>query len=543
MKKNLPIFLFLIPFILFSQTDKEPNSKTISGFISHNKKQLANVNVFVEGTMRFTSSNSKGFYTIKAKEGEVLSFNYIGLKKQIVLIEDVTTVLNINLQFKTKAKKNNTILKLGGSKIGDYTSDLSTNFIDGKNLNKDAISLAYAIQEKIPDFIIKLNEFNEELMYLKGKELNGPSIWNIDGFVYDIPLPIHINEVKDVLILKSNTNNSIIKINTTINYDKIKDIIFDDYYFTDKDYYNNDAVLFKKIKTEYPSYLNKYIKLSKKKETLNLYLESYSEDKNKKNYHYNMLNFLIREKFSKNIVLEVLADFEKFSNNPEDLKAIAYRYQELNENTKALSVYKKIIQLRPNHAQSFRDIANIYLELKDYRNASLTYKYYLKKGFMIEDNDIGAIIESEIISNYYEDKDNKNNHHKITVNNQKKNINSDVRVVFEWNTSEAEFIIEFVNPGDYVYTIENSMNMNNDLIFDQKKKGYTSKEIFIKKLNYGNYLVNFTYLGNKQNKPTTLKTTTYYNWGRPNQSKEINVFNLTTENKKIQLLKLNRRYF
>jgi hypothetical protein len=545
MKKNLTIFFFLISFILCSQTENDLKFKTISGFISFQNKKLSNVSVFVEGTTRFAVSNSKGFYSIKAKAGEILSFSYIDLKTTLILVEDITAVLNIKMKINNNRlqQNRNKPLMLGGSSIGDYTSDFVVTKIKGENLNKNATTLTEAIIEKIPDFFVKLNNFGEEIIYLRGKELMGPVTWNFDGYFFDIPIPVYISEVTDIIIVNSNENGCIIKVNTNINYDKITDINYDNFHFIDDDYYNYDAILYKKIKIENPLYLVKYKKLSKKKETLNLYLKTYTEDKNKTNFHFNILNFLKKEKFNKDIVLKVLSDFEDFSNNPEDLKAIAYRYQELNENTKALSVYKKIAKLRPNHAQSFRDLANVYLELKQYRNASLTYKYLFKKGFIIQDNDISAIVESEMISNYYKDKDNKNNLHKITTDNPKKNINSDVRVVFEWNTTEAEFILEFVNPDNYVYTIENSMYVDEGLIFDQKEKGYTSKEIFIKELNRGNYLVNFTYLENKQNKPTILKTTTYYNWGRPNQRKKIEAFDFTLENIKVQLLKLNRRNF
>jgi tetratricopeptide (TPR) repeat protein len=240
-------------------------------------------------------------------------------------------------------------------------------------------------------------------------------------------------------------------------------------------------------------------------------------------------------------MLHVLADFEDFSpNNPEDLKGIAYKYQELNEHEKALNVYKQIVKLRPKHRQSYRDLANTYLTLKRYRDAWLTYHYYLNKGFKIEDNDIGEIMASEIIAANNLDKDDKNQ--KIKVENPNKNIESDIRLVLEWNTSEAEFILEFVNPNLMPYSVENSSNNNNDLTIDQKKKGYTSKEIFIEDLKQGDWLVNFTYLGNKQYKPTIFKITTYYNWGRPNQSEKITVFDFTQLNKKIELLKLNGKW-
>jgi hypothetical protein len=118
-------------------------------------------------------------------------------------------------------------------------------------------------------------------------------------------------------------------------------------------------------------------------------------------------------------------------------------------------------------------------------------------------------------------------------------IKSDIRFVFEWNTAEAEFIIEFVNANKQSFTVENSLDSDNDKIIDQKIKGYSSKEFMLEKLVNSPWLVNLTYLGNKQYKPTIFKLTTYYNWGEPNQSKKIKVFELATKNIKMQLLKLN----
>lgn len=544
MKNKILLLFVLIPLTFLSQTSEEQNLKTISGFITHKNKALSNVNVFVENTTRFSVSDTKGFYSIKARIGETISFNYVGLQKTNIFIEDVTSVLNINLKqdfnvIKIKSKK---VVKLGGSTIGDKAFDFKFIHIKGEELNKNASSLTNALLEKIPEFSVRVNQFGEEIMYLRGKELNGPALWVIDNISYDIPIPIFIDEVIEVIIINHKTNGFTINVKTNIDYTKITGINYDNFYFSEDDDYNYDAVSYKRIKTGNPIYLNKYKKIKKEQDALNLYTETHIEDKNNANYYYTMLNYFEKEKFSKNIFLKVLSDFEVFtSNNPEDLKAIAYKHQEFNEYKKALALYKKIVKLRPKHIQSYRDLANVYLELKDYRNFWVTYRYFLNKGFEIKKNDVDEIIISEMISTYK--LDTTNHHQKIKMVQPLKNIDSDVRLVFEWNTTEAEFILEFVNPDLQVYAIENSAKKNEELIFDQKKKGYTSKEVFIENLKRGNWLVNFTHLGNKQYKPTVLKITTYYNWGRQNQKKKINVFNFTLENTKAQLLKLNRRFF
>jgi hypothetical protein len=544
MKKNILILLLLTPFICFSQNENDVKFKTISGFVSSENELLSNVKVFVAKTNRFAITNSKGFFELAAKTGEILSFNYFGFKKTIILIEDVTAILNVKMNLKNNVPqlKENKVLKLGGRTIGANISNFEVLQIDGKELNKKAATLTAAILQKVPEFFAKRNNYNENIIYLRGAELYGPVIWKIDGIVYDIPIPIYLFEVKDISILNYKTRGCIIEVNTTIDYAKLKDFNYENHFFTAEDYYQNDAILYKKNKIKKAVYLNEYHKRASSEEVLNTYLQQYSTYKNETNYHFNIINYF-QEKYKKqNNILKVLSDYEYFSrNNPEDLKAIAYKYQELNETKKAVSIYKKIIALRPEYLQSYRDLANTFLEQKEHRNAWLVYNYYLNKGFKISENDLGEIIASEIISNYNNDKQNDSFKQKIKIKNPSKNIKSDVRLVFEWNTSEAEFILEFVNPNRQIYTIENSINKNNDLILDQKRKGYTSKEIFIDTIGKGNWKVNATYLGNKQYKPTIFKITSYYNWGRPNQSKKINVFEFTLQNVKMQLLKLNAR--
>jgi hypothetical protein len=543
MKTKLFLFFLLIPFYFFSNTTKNLEYKTISGFVFHKNKALGNVTVFVDNTTRYTVSDKNGFYKVKAKVGETISFSFVGLEKIKVFIEDVTSILNINLKTRNKLTqiKYNKVLKLGESSIGENIPDLFAVKIDGKSLNKNAASLIKAIQEKIPYLLVRHNDYGEEIVYVKGKELNGPVNWIIDDINYDLPFPIYLNEVKEVLVYNFLNEKSTIKVNTSIDYKKLKNIDFNNYYFTDEEFYNDDAIPYKKIKIKTP-YSNKFQKVSSETEALNLYSNTYSENKNLTNYHLEVFNKFKKEKYNSSTLLKVLSDYEEVAaNNPEDLKAIAYKYQELKENFKALEVYKRILKLRPNHIQSYRDLASTYLELKKYKNVWLTYNYFFKKKLKIEENDIGGIMASEINSTYNLDINNKRNIQKAKISNPNINNESDIRLVFEWNNTEAEFIIEFVNPNYEVYKIENSASNNYDLIVDQKKKGYTSKEIFIDHLNQGNYLVNFTYLGNKQYKSTILKITTYYNWGRSNQKNKIEVFDFKQKNIKTQLLKLKKR--
>ncbi|MDG2194774.1 MAG: hypothetical protein P8K77_08045, partial [Polaribacter sp.] len=238
----------------------------------------------------------------------------------------------------------------------------------------------------------------------------------------------------------------------------------------------------------------------------------------------------------------ILKDLEKFdTKNPETLRSVAYKYQELNLHLDALLVYKKLMKIRPNHAQSYRDLANAYVHLKQYKNAWKIYAYYLKKGFSLEENPIGEMMTSEMKALYLLRKETASINDKLAFKNLDVDDTSDVRIVFEWNTSDAEFSFEFVNQNEQSYVIDHTLYESNDLIIDEKLKGYNSKQYIINPLSAGDWLVNLNYYGNKQNIPTYLKVTTYYDWGRIYQTENIEVFELSLENRKTQLLKINSK--
>jgi uncharacterized protein YfaP (DUF2135 family) len=165
--------------------------------------------------------------------------------------------------------------------------------------------------------------------------------------------------------------------------------------------------------------------------------------------------------------------------------------------------------------------------------------YYLKKGFSLEKNAIGDMMISEMKALYLLRKEAANINDKLAFTNLDVDDTSDVRIVFEWNTSDAEFSFEFVNQNEQSYVIDHTLHESNDLIIDEKLKGYNSKQYIINPLSAGDWLVNLNYYGNKKNTPTFLKVTTYYNWGRFYQTETIKVFELELENRKKQLFKIN----
>ncbi|WGK65320.1 hypothetical protein [Croceiramulus getboli] len=239
-------------------------------------------------------------------------------------------------------------------------------------------------------------------------------------------------------------------------------------------------------------------------------------------------------------VFKILEDTD-YKIHPEKLKSLAYQAQKNKQLDSALGYYKKIFRSRPSYGQSFRDLANAYVENGDYDRAWRLYFGYLVNHDISKKEVIGEIIYNEMEWLYFNRQKAANIFHEfVPSHSTKKDFERDVRIVIEWNTSEAEFNLEFVNPKDQVYTFQHTLAANENLIEDEKIKGYSSKEFSIPRLEQGDWLINLTYFGNKKLDPTYFKVTAYFDWGRSNQSQEVRLFRLEKTDIKYQLLKYNK---
>ena len=558
MIKMIPLaFLFLSLTIHAQNTIK----KEISGIITYDGAPLSNVNILIKNSEKGTSTNNKGVYKIRAKEGDILQFTHINMKAIEILIEDITTTLNISMKaakneldeviISSKKKNKQTGLypkkpkkiSSGGFTIDTRRTGYSVRYISGEELNLSGISIGRALQGKIASYKLVVDEFGNEYAKLRdtGTLLTVKyAIWVVDGQVYNFAPPIPLENIKEVAVLRSLAGvnrfgseavGGAIIINTNVgNFDPVKDVYSEENPYTNKEYYNEDAVAYNLLSTPKSEYIIELERISDSNEAFKKYQELLSEHQDKSDFYLNVANsFKLKYNDFENYK-RVLLDSEEYSkSNPEELKIIAYQYQQEGFYENALSVYKKIIKLRPKHIQSYRDLINVYIELKQYKKALNTYNYFFNKGFTIEENGIGEIMarEAEALTS------------KISKTNLPDEKTLDTRIVFEWSSSEAEFTLEFINPQKQVYKIEHTLSDNSSLILDEKLKGYTSREFVIDGDIGGEWLVNLTYYGNKKYAPTYLKTTVFNDWGRPNEIKKTTVFKMTLKDQKTQLFKIN----
>jgi len=542
----------------FSQQEANIIKGTVTSFDS----PLANVNIFLKGSSTGIQTDSKGKYQIKARPRDILVFSYVGMKSVEIIIEDVTTTLNIELlpmvqeldevvveQRKQKGQEalskkyatQKSIIKTAYGYVDAENAGYQMNFIDGSELNPSAIDIVSALIGKIPS--LRRGDGNSVLLRGGGSLENPkPPIFEIDGVIFtQTPSFLDISSIDRVAVIQglngtmkygNIAGGGVIVINTkgtNIIREEGSNKPYDQAKLRNNKFDKSMAT--SSVQREAPI----YIKVLENATSVDEAFKNFEEQK--KNYgsstyfYLESLNHFI-ERWNDNEYSEKIKEEFKFNfkDNPNALKGLAYLLEDQNKLAESLSIYKEIFKKRPRYAQSYRDLANIYVANKEYKKGLGIYARYQSFRKMdsippIEDG-IDAIMDTET-TNLMAFKGKE-----LDLANRNK-IDGDVggmRVLFEWNNSEAEFDLQFVNPESRYFVWSHTMENEPKRIYDEKIKGYSCKQFLIDEALQGVWKINLKYFGNKSFEPTYLKTTVYYNYGRPTQRKEIVVTDLNEKN-------------
>ena len=94
-KLHTSLLLGLLFLVLGSVQAQE--QKMIQGKITYQSTVLSNVHVVNTTRKVLTKSDAQGNYQIPAKIGDEITYSFIGLKTITIMVEDVTSVLNIKM--------------------------------------------------------------------------------------------------------------------------------------------------------------------------------------------------------------------------------------------------------------------------------------------------------------------------------------------------------------------------------------------------------------------------------------------------------------
>lgn len=206
--------------------------------------------------------------------------------------------------------------------------------------------------------------------------------------------------------------------------------------------------------------------------------------------------------------------------SPQLLRVLGYKLLEFKRYAEAVMIFEKVLGLKGEEPQSYRDLGLAYEANGKYQKAIKTLYEVLKKDWDSRFPGIGIIVMNEINSIITAHPElNCTFIDKRLIKNEPVNI----RVILTWDTDNCDMDLWVTDPKGEKCYFQNTLTRLGGKISQDFINGYGPEEFMIKKAMSGKYLVQANYYGTHsqaQLAPVNLHMVFITNFGKPNQKKQ-----------------------
>ncbi len=230
-------------------------------------------------------------------------------------------------------------------------------------------------------------------------------------------------------------------------------------------------------------------------------------------------------KWDKEYSFEILSTIASLApNNIKALKAYAFILERRGAYKKVVNIYNRILALRPDSSQSYRDLALAYEAAGDYELAlTLLYQIVYNTIPNVDCSGIQELAYNELRHLLAFHK-NKVSFKKLPNELLSLNFKKDIRIVFEWTQPDVDFDVQFVSPERKFFNWTHTRFESKSLLQEEVSLGYAIKEHIIDDAQTGPWIVNMEFLSTERPKnPTYLKYTVFQDYGLPTQTKNTKI--------------------
>ncbi|WP_108801832.1 VIT domain-containing protein [Aquimarina sp. Aq107] len=510
--------------------------RIVSGVITDDKGlPLPGVNVWVEETNNGTQTDFDGNFRINAEVTQELNISYVGFASK-----KIATTNSSNLQIKLEEDASQleevVVIGYGAQKRKSMTASVVT-------VTNQSFSEAVAGVQ-----VDNSQPGTNSSVVVRGVSSitsNSKPLYIVDGVpVQGNPtnelLP---NQIESMQVLKeaagealygSAGNNGIIVITTKEgkknNLEKIEQL----------NQKISEKIELKSWNPEAP-----YLAKLAKEETVDLayakYLEIRSQYANTPSFYLDVADFF-DEREAPEIAIKILTNLiEKDLDNHELMRALAYKLEYFEQNELAVFVYEKILELRPEEPQSYRDLALVYESIGEFQK-SFDLLYKIHNGDLLEKDEDERFLGIEQLAyvelNRLVYKYKKKLKLPKSVEKVFKEIPVDVRVVIDWNHNDTDIDLWVIDPNEEKGYYSNKETEIGGRLSEDMTEGYGPEEYMLKKAIKGNYKVMIDYYADNVQKisgPTILKVTMFTNYGKKNESKKVSIVRLGKQEAEIEI--------
>ncbi|MBQ4822290.1 VIT domain-containing protein [Aquimarina sp. MMG016] len=347
--------------------------RIVSGVVTDEKGlPLPGVNIVVKGTSTGTQTDFDGNFVINTDVGQELDFSYIGFVSANITINNSNT---INVVLKESASMLEEVVVTG------YAAQ-KKSFITASVATVQSESFSEALAGVVSGVTVSGQSGASSKVEIRGVSTisnNSQPLYIVDG------IPVEGNptsqlspdQIESLQILKdtsasaiygSRGANGVIVITTKEGKKSNKDAI------AKLNQEITDKIQLKAWNPDTP-----YIKTLEKEKTVDLaymkYLEIRKKYTNIPSFYLDVADFFDK-KDAQDIAIRVLTNLMEVDlDNHELMKALAYKLEYFDKYDSAVIVYEKMLELRPEEPQSYRDLAIAYEHIGEVQKSfDLLYK-------------------------------------------------------------------------------------------------------------------------------------------------------------------------
>ncbi|MEP2278596.1 VIT domain-containing protein [Maribacter sp.] len=498
---------------------------------------IPGVSVIVQGTTNGTSTDFDGNFSINAEENDELEISYIGYGS---VIKTITNSSDISIAMEESTEYLEEVVVVGYGMVVKKSITASVSSVVSEALQGKAAGV------EITQNLGELGSgSNIAVRGVNSVTANSNPLYVVDGqIVSKNPMgELQPEDIDGMQVLKAlnaasiygaRASNGVVIITTKKGLETNLEAI---------EKFNqeiSDQIDLKSWNPDTP-----YIKILEKEPNTELayskYLEIRDEYSNSPSFYLDVSDYFERKEKSA-IAIRILTNLMEIElSNHELMKALGYKLEYFNQYDLAVVVYKKVLELRPEEPQSYRDLALAYEQLGEIQKAyDLLFKLY--NGDLLEKDEDErfngieqiAYVELNRLVHKYGDKLKLKKEEKEKF----KPLDTDVRIVIDWNHNDTDIDLWIVDPKEEKAYYSNQETNIGGHMSEDMTEGYGPEEFMLKDAVKGEYKILVDYFADDVQKisgPTVLKVTMFTDYGKPNEERKTTVVRLDKEKDELEV--------
>ena len=220
--------------------------------------------------------------------------------------------------------------------------------------------------------------------------------------------------------------------------------------------------------------------------------------------------------------LRVLSNIAELQlENPEFLRILAYRLAGLGQTKLSVQLFEKVLKMRPEEPQSYRDLALVLEEQKKFvRAMELLNHVVMTQWDRFDEIEVIALMELNRIIPLAREQGIT----KIPIDPRLvRLLDVDIRIVLSWDADMTDIDLWVTEPSGEKVSYEHTLTTAGGRISQDFTAGYGPEEYAIRKARLGKYLIQANFYGSNSQRlqgPVTVQADVYTNYGRKNEKRQ-----------------------